>query len=93
VSAGAALARAESMPNRQAVDVDLDGSARPYHVEWRRCGPRRAEWKRFTADGRQQLLGLGGIHGTGAAWELGVLGRTGRFEPGRVWRVPAKADR
>lgn len=29
----------------QALDVDLDGPGRPYHAEWRRCGPRRAEWK------------------------------------------------
>src|SRR5262249_4163102 len=29
----------------QTLEVDFEGTARPYHVEWRRCGPRQAEWK------------------------------------------------
>lgn len=104
----------------QALEVDLDGPARPYHVEWRRCGPRQARWAadgktieypthfvvvrrdadppaaifdnrtepelsyiqsvramRFTGDGREQLLVVSGIYGTGAAWELCALGRVG----------------
>jgi hypothetical protein len=28
----------------RALDVDFEGNDRPYRVEWRRCGPRRAEW-------------------------------------------------
>jgi hypothetical protein len=189
----------------RALDVRLDGPARPYHVEWRRCGPPQARWRpdgktieypthfvvvtrgagaplavfdnreepelsyiesvramRFTADGREQLLVVSGIYGTGAAWELCALGLVkgaldcwdfpdlgptttpqlaadeeiwksrlvtvandrllvealvydrnhdanccpsrgslfvelrpadGHFEPGRLWRVPGKADR
>ena len=102
----------------QALAVGLDGPARPYHVEWRRCGPPEARWAsdgktidypihfvvvardagpplavfdnrdepalshiasvrvmRFTADGREQLLVVSNIYGTGAAWELCALGR------------------
>ena len=33
----------------QALDVDFEGTGRFYWVEWRRCGPRQAEWK---PDGR-----------------------------------------
>lgn len=104
----------------QALEVGLDGPARPYHVEWRRCGPPQARWApdgktidypthfvvvtrdagppvavfdnreepelsyvasvramRFTADGREQLLVVSGIYGTGAAWELCAFGRVG----------------
>jgi hypothetical protein len=104
----------------QALEVGLDGPARPYHVEWRRCGPPQARWAsdgktidypthfvvvtrdagppvavfdnreepemsyvesvramRFTVDGREQLLVVSGIYGTGAAWELCAFGRVG----------------
>ena len=29
----------------QSLDVDFEGAGEPYRVEWRRCGPRQAEWK------------------------------------------------
>lgn len=116
----------------EALDVDFEGTGRPYHVEWRRCGPRQAEWKadgktidypshyvtvtrdaatpaplvvfdnadepglsyiesvrsaRFTGDGRQQLVVVEGIYGTGAAWELCALGLVnGRLA---CWELPA----
>ncbi len=116
----------------RALDVDFEGSGRPYRVEWRRCGPRQAEWKpdgktidypshfvtvtrdaasptalvvfdnadepglshiesvrpaRFTRDGRQQLVVVEGIYGTGAAWQLCALG----LVDGQLacWELPA----
>jgi hypothetical protein len=115
----------------QTFEVDFEGTGRPYRAEWRRCGPRHAEWKpdrqtidypthfvtvtrnaaaatplavfdnagepglsyiqsvqrmQFTGDGRQQLAVVTGIYGTGAAWELCVLGLVG----GTVacWELP-----
>jgi len=103
----------------QALDVDFEGTGRLYRAEWRRCGPRQAEWKadgktidypthyvtvaryaaaptplvvfdnaadrsltyiqsvrrmQFTGDGRQQFVVVTGVYGTGAAWDLCVLG-------------------
>lgn len=103
----------------ESIEVDFEGGRRPHRVEWRRCGPRRAEWKpdgttidypvhyvtvtrdaaspaplivfdnadepsisyvesirrmRFTRDGRQQLVVVEGIYGSGAAWALCALG-------------------
>src|SRR5262245_3387200 len=26
-------------------EVDFEGTGRPYHAEWRRCGPAQAQWK------------------------------------------------
>ena len=30
---------------QESLDVDFEGNGRPYFVEWRRCGPQRAEWR------------------------------------------------